>query len=211
MPAPTRSSGGRPAEYPRSTTAPSAARPTQLTYSDVQPTVLKPRPLSSGTRPSRSRLATFGIARLHVVRDNPFALRAGRALYAEPKLPGWFEVGLPSFNGPVGETWTMQCKAATIGPDDTLEKDPSPLLDVTANLDGATAVAAGSARSPTTARTSEGRLLAGPMNVYRPYRWYDLVSPEYSARTRLTVHAPDDCLGTEARPGSAQGVTRQIT
>ncbi|MFC0843824.1 hypothetical protein ACFH04_08860 [Streptomyces noboritoensis] len=137
----------------------------------------------------------LGIARLHVVCDNPFAIRAGKELYAEPKHPGWFEVGLPSLNGPVGETWTVQCKAATIGPDDTLEQHPRPLLDITAELDGLTSAAANSAPITGYGTDPEGRLLAGPMNVYQPYRWYDLSSSEHSARTRLTVHAPDDSLG----------------
>ncbi|MFD9818889.1 hypothetical protein [Streptomyces violascens] len=141
----------------------------------------------------------LGIARLHVMCDNPFAIRAGRELYAEPKHPGWFEVDLPSLNGPAGDTWTIQAKAAKIGPDDTLEKDPSPLLDVTAELDGLTSAAANAAPITGYGTDPEGRLLAGPMNVYQPYRWYDLASPEHSARTRLTVHAPDDSLGHDIR------------
>ncbi|MFD9882670.1 hypothetical protein ACFWZT_14605 [Streptomyces alboflavus] len=141
----------------------------------------------------------LGIARLHVVCDNPFAIRAGKELYAEPKYPGWFEVGLPSLNGPAGETWTVRCKAATIGPDGTLERDPGPLLDVTAELDGLSAVAANSAPITGYGTDPEGRLLAGPMNVYQPYRWYDLTAPEHSARARLALHAPDDDLGHAIR------------
>ncbi|MEU7295512.1 hypothetical protein AB0A76_20195 [Streptomyces exfoliatus] len=102
----------------------------------------------------------LGIARVHVVCDNPFAIRAGRELYAEPKHPGWFEAGLPSLNGPAGETWTVRCKSATIGPDDTLEKDPSPLFDLTAELDGLTPVAANSAPITGYGTGQEGRLLA---------------------------------------------------
>lgn len=141
----------------------------------------------------------LGIARVHVVCDNPFAIRAGRELYAEPKHPGWFEAGLPSLNGPAGETWTVRCKSATIGPDDTLEKDPSPLLDLTAELDGLTAVAANSAPITGYGTDQEGRLLAGPMNVYQPYRWYDLAAPEHAGRTRLTFHAPGGGLGDDFR------------
>ncbi|MEV6247840.1 hypothetical protein AB0M38_16805 [Streptomyces sp. NPDC051742] len=141
----------------------------------------------------------LGIARVHVVCDNPFAIRAGRELYAEPKHPGWFEAGLPSLNGPAGETWTVRCKSATIGPDDTLEKDPSPLLDLTAELDGLTPVAANSAPITGYGTDQEGRLLAGPMNVYQPYRWYDLAAPEHSGRTRLTFHSPDGGLGDDFR------------
>ncbi|WP_058042956.1 hypothetical protein [Streptomyces roseifaciens] len=141
----------------------------------------------------------LGIARLHVVCDNPFAIRAGRELYAEPKYPGWFEVGLPSLNGPAGETWTIRCKSATIAPDATLEKDPDPLLDITADLDGLTAVAANSAPVTGYGTDREGRLLAGPMNVYQPYRWYDLSAREHSSRTRLTVRTPDSPLGRDIR------------
>ncbi|CAM5536073.1 hypothetical protein [Streptomyces tanashiensis] len=141
----------------------------------------------------------FGIARLHVVCDNPFAIRAGRELYAEPKYPGWFDVGLPSLNSPAGETWTVRCKAAEVGPDDTLEKDPAPLLDLTAKLDGLTAVTACAAPVTGYGTDREGRLLAGPMNVYQPYGWYDLSAPERSGRAHLVVHAPDSDLGCDLR------------
>ncbi|MCX4986523.1 hypothetical protein [Streptomyces sp. NBC_00572] len=139
----------------------------------------------------------LGIARVHVVCDNPFAIRAGRELYAEPKFPGRFEVGLPSLNGPAGETWNIRCKAAAIGPDDTLGDDLGPLLDITADLDGLTPVAANSAPITGYGTDREGRLLAGPMNVYQPYRWYDLAAPEHSGRARLAVHAPESDLGSD--------------
>ncbi|MGW5777556.1 hypothetical protein [Streptomyces sp. NPDC003863] len=139
----------------------------------------------------------LGIARLHVVCDNPFAIRAGRELYAEPKYPGWFEVGLPSLNGPEGATWTVRCKAAEVGPGDALERGQTPLLDLTARLDGLTSVAANSAPVTGYGTDREGRLLAGPMNVYQPYDWYDLATPEHSGRTRLAVHAPDGDLGRD--------------
>ncbi|WP_426362056.1 hypothetical protein [Streptomyces sp. E-08] len=141
----------------------------------------------------------LGIARLHVVCDNPFAIRAGRELYAEPKHPGWFEVGLPSLNGPAGETWTVRCKAAGVAPDDTLEKAPDPLLDLTVRLDGLPAVPACSAPVTGYGTDREGRLLAGPMNVYQPYGWYDLTAPEHSGRTCLEVRAPDGELGRDVR------------
>ncbi|MEV7570303.1 hypothetical protein [Streptomyces tanashiensis] len=141
----------------------------------------------------------LGIARLHVVCDNPFAIRAGRELYAEPKYPGWFEVGLPSPNGPAGETWTVRCKAAEVGPGDTLERDPAPLLDLTAKLDGLTAVTACAAPVTGYGTDREGRLLAGPMNVYQPYGWYDLRAPAHSGRAHLVVHAPDSDLGCDLR------------
>ncbi|MFD9792060.1 hypothetical protein ACFWXK_14030 [Streptomyces sp. NPDC059070] len=47
------------------------------------------------------------------------------------------------------------------------------------------------------------------MNVYQPYRWYDLASPEHAARTRLTVHAPHDSLshGIRTLKGDADGLS----
>lgn len=141
----------------------------------------------------------LGIARVHVVCDNPFAIRAGRELYAEPKYPGWFEVGLPSLNGPAGDTWNVRCNAATVGPADTLEKGVNPLLDLRVELDGLSSVAAGSAPITGYGTDLEGRLLAGPMNLSQPYRWYDLTAPAHSGRTGLTVHAPDGDLGRDIR------------
>ncbi|MFJ7956299.1 hypothetical protein ACIQ62_08420 [Streptomyces sp. NPDC096319] len=141
----------------------------------------------------------LGIARLHVVCDNPFAIRAGRELYAEPKYPGWFEVGMPSLNGPAGETWTVRCGSAEVGPDDTLEKAPDPLLDLTVRLDGLTAVPACSAPVTGYGTDREGRLRAGPMNVSQPYAWYDMSAPEYSGRTLLQVRAPGGDLGRDLR------------
>ncbi|MGW4853342.1 hypothetical protein ACWEPZ_19180 [Streptomyces sp. NPDC004288] len=141
----------------------------------------------------------LGIARLHVVCDNPFAIRAGRELYAEPKRPGWFEVGLPSLNGPSGATWTVRCGAAGVGPDGTLERTPEPLLDLTVRLDGLTAAPACSAPVTGYGTDPEGRLLAGPMNVYQPYGWHDLSAPEHAGRTRLEVRAPEGDLGRDVR------------
>ncbi|MFB7512277.1 hypothetical protein [Streptomyces sp. NPDC056144] len=139
----------------------------------------------------------LGIARLHVVCDNPFAIRAGRELYAEPKVPGRFEVGLPSLNGPAGETWSVRCLEATVGPDETLVPGRNPLIDLAVRLDGLTPVAANSAPVTGYGTDREGRLLAGPMNVYQPYRWYDLAAREHADRTRLEVHAPDGALGAD--------------
>lgn len=139
----------------------------------------------------------LGIARIHVVCDNPFAITAGRALYAEPKHPGWFEADLPSLNGPAHETWTIRCNAATAGPDDTLEREDTALLGLTAALDGLTPAPANTAPVTGYGTDPEGRLLAGPMNVYQPYCWYDLDAPEHADRVRLTVHSPDSALGRD--------------
>ncbi|MET8750802.1 hypothetical protein ABZW32_12000 [Streptomyces sp. NPDC004667] len=139
----------------------------------------------------------LGIARIHVVCDNPFAIRAGRELYAEPKHPGWFEVGLPSLNGPAGETWTVRCNAAGIGPDDTLDRGRAPLLDITAVLDGLDPVPANMAPVTGYGTDPDGRLLAGPMNVYQPYRWYDLTAPGHADRIRLTVHPGEEDPGRD--------------
>lgn len=139
----------------------------------------------------------LGIARLHVVCDNPFAIRAGRELYAEPKYPGWFEVALPSLNGPAGRTWNVRCKAGEVGTDDTLRRHAAPLVDLTARLDGLTPVPANTAPVTGYGTDPAGRLLAGPMNVYQPYEFYDLAAPEHSGRTRLTLHAPHTDLGRD--------------
>lgn len=37
------------------------------------------------------------------------------------------------------------------------------------------------------------------MNVYQPYRWYDLSAPEHTDRVHLTVHALDHNLGRDIR------------
>lgn len=42
----------------------------------------------------------LGIARIHVLCDNPLAIDAGTKLYAEPKYPGWFETTMPSSTAP---------------------------------------------------------------------------------------------------------------
>ncbi|MEU8763835.1 hypothetical protein [Streptomyces sp. NPDC048659] len=141
----------------------------------------------------------LGIARLHVVCDNPFAIRAGRELYAEPKVPGWFEVLLPSLNGPAGRTWTVRCKAGEVAADDSLRQLPAPLLDLTAKLDGLDSAPANSAPVTGYGTDPEGRLLAGPMNVYQPYDWYDLSAPELAGRTQLTLHDPYGELGRDLR------------
>ncbi|MGW1788800.1 hypothetical protein ACWCO0_11665 [Streptomyces tubercidicus] len=139
----------------------------------------------------------LGIARIHVLCDNPYAITAGRALYAEPKYPGWFEVDLPSLNGPAGETWTVHGKAADTGPDDTLEKSETPLFSLTAALDDLATAPANNTPITGYGTCPDGRVLAGPMNVYQPYRWYDLNAPDHADRVRLTVHAPDSDLGRD--------------
>jgi len=136
----------------------------------------------------------LGIARIHVVCDNPYAITAGRELYAEPKYPGWFEVGLPSLNGPAGETWTVHCKAAEVAADGTLLREEKQLLSLTAELDGLTSAPANNTPITGYGTDPTGRALAGPMNVYQPYRWYDLTDTD---RIHLTVHAPDTGLGRD--------------
>lgn len=139
----------------------------------------------------------LGIARIHVVCDNPYAITAGRELYAEPKYPGWFEVDLPSLNGPAGETWTVHCKTAEVTPDGTLVREDSQLISLTAELDGLSAAPANNTPITGYGTDPDGRVLAGPMNVYQPYRWYDLSTPPHTDRVRLTVQAPDSDLGRD--------------
>ncbi|MFF3330897.1 hypothetical protein ACFYWX_15240 [Streptomyces sp. NPDC002888] len=139
----------------------------------------------------------LGIARIRVVCDNPYAITAGRELYAEPKYPGWFEVDLPSLNGPAGETWTVHCKAAEVARDDTLVREDTQLVSLSAELDGLTATPANNTPITGYGTDADGRALAGPMNVYQPYRWYDLSAPHHTDRVRLTVHAHDSDLGRD--------------
>ncbi|MHC5904360.1 hypothetical protein ACVNF4_10705 [Streptomyces sp. S6] len=134
----------------------------------------------------------LGIARIHVVCDNPYAITAGRELYAEPKFPGWFEVDLPSLNGPAGETWTVHCKAAEVAAGGVLIREEKQLVSLTAELDGLTPTPANNTPITGYGTDPTGRALAGPMNVYHPYRWYDLTDTN---RIHLTVHAPDTDLG----------------
>ncbi|MFI5617877.1 hypothetical protein [Streptomyces sp. NPDC051567] len=130
----------------------------------------------------------LGIARVHVLCDNPLAIDAGRALYAEPKYPGCFQVSVPSPNGPAGDVWDIDCHAADLAPDGGVRRRGDALFSLAADLDGLPFATADS--TPVTGYGTEpgGRTLAGPMNVHHPYRWFDLAGPGARGRARLTVH-----------------------
>ncbi|MER7578716.1 hypothetical protein [Kitasatospora sp. NPDC097691] len=131
----------------------------------------------------------LGIARLHVLCDNPLAIDAGRRLYAEPKHPGWFETTLPSLNAPaVRERWAVTCRRATLGPDG-LDRQDEELLALDVNLVGLTPETVNNTPITGYGTDEEGKLLAGPLNVYQPYRYYAL-DDRTAERVRLDLGNP---------------------
>ncbi|MEU1284072.1 hypothetical protein [Kitasatospora sp. NPDC005856] len=131
----------------------------------------------------------LGIARLHVLCDNPLAIDAGRRLYAEPKHPGWFETTLPSLNAPdVRERWSVSCRRATLGPDG-LSRHDEELLALDVNLVGLTPESVNNTPITGYGTDDEGKLLAGPLNVYQPYRYYAL-DDRTADRVRLDLGNP---------------------
>ncbi|MFJ1788243.1 hypothetical protein ACIOML_28540 [Streptomyces anulatus] len=138
----------------------------------------------------------LGIARIHVLCDNALAIDAGRTLYAEPKYPGWFEAEMPSLNGPAGDTWSIRCHAAEATADGGIARLETELFSFEAHLSRLTSVPANNTPITGYGTDSTGAALAGPMNVYQPYRWYDLSGPA-SACSRLTVHDPAGDVGQD--------------
>ncbi|MFJ8623852.1 hypothetical protein ACIRD3_13535 [Kitasatospora sp. NPDC093550] len=131
----------------------------------------------------------LGIARLHVLCDNPLAIDAGRRLYAEPKHPGWFETTLPSLNAPaVRERWSVSCRRATLGPDG-LDRHDEELLALDVNLAGLTPESVNNTPITGYGTDDEGKLLAGPLDVYQPYRYYAL-DDRTADRVRLDLGNP---------------------
>ncbi|MEU8922101.1 hypothetical protein AB0D10_14365 [Kitasatospora sp. NPDC048545] len=131
----------------------------------------------------------LGIARLHVLCDNLLAIDAGRRLYAEPKHPGWFETTLPSLNAPaVRERWIVSCRRAGLGPDG-LDRHDKELLALDVNLAGLTPEAVNNTPITGYGTDDEGKLLAGPLTVYQPYRYYAL-DDRTADRVRLDLGNP---------------------
>ncbi|MBO1414930.1 hypothetical protein [Streptomyces sp. FH025] len=131
----------------------------------------------------------LGIARLHVLCDNPLAIDAGRRLYAEPKRPGWFETTLPSLNAPaVRERWTVSCRRATLGADG-LRRHEEEVLALDVDLIGLTPEPVNNTPITGYGTDDEGKLLAGPLNVYQPYRYYAL-DDRTADRVRLDLGNP---------------------
>ncbi|MEO3975609.1 hypothetical protein [Streptomyces sp. CAU 1734] len=130
----------------------------------------------------------LGIARLHVLCDSALAIAAGTRLFGEPKYPAWFEVTMPSPNGPVGELWDITCKAAVHSPrEGAIERREETLFSFSADLTGLPRVPVN--HTPVTGYgiDAAGRPLAGPMHVYQPYQYFRL-SPAETGRVRLRVH-----------------------
>ncbi|MFE6866270.1 hypothetical protein ACFVFS_06910 [Kitasatospora sp. NPDC057692] len=148
----------------------------------------------------------LGIARLHVLCDNPLAIDAGTRLYAEPKHPGWFTAVLPSLNAAaVHDHWSFVCHRAGLGPDG-LRRFEEELFAVEADLaglDGEPVV-----NTPVTGYGTDpgGRLLAGPLTVQQPYRFHPL-DTRTADRIRLTLGrsgpGPGSGPGSGWGPGSA--------
>ncbi|MEU9078349.1 hypothetical protein ACFYUY_26595 [Kitasatospora sp. NPDC004745] len=131
----------------------------------------------------------LGIARLHVLCDNPLAIDAGRRLYAEPKHPGWFETTLPSLNAAaVQERWSVSCRRAELGPDG-LRRHDEQLLALDVDLGGLTPESVNNTPITGYGTDEEGRLLAGPLNVHQPYRYHAL-DGRAADRVRLDVGNP---------------------
>ncbi|WP_354637819.1 hypothetical protein [Kitasatospora camelliae] len=129
----------------------------------------------------------LGIARIHVLCDNPLAIDAGTRLYAEPKYPGWFETVMPSLNGPAHrDAWSVTCRAAGLGPDGGIERREGVLFTLDADLAGLRAEPVVSAPVTGYGTDPSGRLLAGPMNVHHPYRLH-LLDGAGDHRVRLEV------------------------
>lgn len=139
----------------------------------------------------------LGIARLHVLCDNPLAIAAGTALYGEPKYPAWFEVTLPSPNGPGGDSWQITCRRAAYSPSgDQIECAKSTLFSFSAELTGLTRVAVNNTPITGYGVDPSGRPLAGPLNVYQPYHQVFLTEST-ADRVRLRVHDESSAIGTD--------------
>ncbi|MFI9363218.1 hypothetical protein ACIG5E_19510 [Kitasatospora sp. NPDC053057] len=131
----------------------------------------------------------LGIARLHVLCDNPLAIDAGRRLYAEPKHPGWFETTMPSLNAPaLRERWTVSCRRADLGADG-LRRHEEEILALDVDLVGLTPEPVNNTPITGYGTDDEGKLLAGPLNVHQPYRYYAL-DDRSADRVRLDLGNP---------------------
>ncbi|MEE1801222.1 MULTISPECIES: hypothetical protein [unclassified Streptomyces] len=138
----------------------------------------------------------LGIARLHVLCDNPLAIEAGTKLFGEPKYPAWFETTLPSLNGPAGDIWTVACNQATHAPSaPAVDRQDRPLFSFQADLTGLSRTPVNNTPITGYGTDPAGRPLAGPMNVYQPYQYVSLAdAPE---RAELTVHDRTSSIGAD--------------
>ncbi|CAN3978526.1 hypothetical protein [Kitasatospora purpeofusca] len=146
----------------------------------------------------------LGIARLHVLCDNPLAIDAGTRLYAEPKHPGWFTAVLPSLNAAaVHDRWSVACHRATLGPEG-LRRHEEELFAVEADLAGLDSEPV--VNTPVTGygTDEEGRLLAGPLTVHQPYRFHPL-DARTADRVRLTLGERGPGEDGPGKGGSGEG------
>ncbi|MFE4534536.1 hypothetical protein ACFRKB_05585 [Streptomyces scopuliridis] len=163
-------------------------------------------PTASGGRPARLSYEQFaqgydqtkllGIARLHVLCDNPLAIEAGTKLYGEPKYPAWFEATMPSLNGPPGDSWTVACKQAAHAPSGAgIERQELPLFSFSADLAGLPRTPVNNTPITGYGTDPAGRPIAGPLNVYQPYEYRSLTGE--ADRVRLTVQDASSPVGAD--------------
>lgn len=138
----------------------------------------------------------LGIARLHVLCDNPLAIDAGTRLYGEPKYPGWFDASMPSLNGPAAEAWSVVCNDADLTGNGDLVRRERMLFSFSVNLAGLPRTAVNNTPITGYGTDAAGRALAGPMNVYQPYE-YRFLPPSHNSSVRLTVHDEASPIGTD--------------
>jgi hypothetical protein len=138
----------------------------------------------------------LGIARIHVLCDNPLAIDAGTRLYAEPKYPGWFEATMPSLNGPADQrTWSVTCKRAGFTADrGGIERQDHPLFSLRADLTGLVPESVNNTPITGYGTDPQQGLLAGPMNVYQPYQHHPLDGAA-ADRVALVVSDPASAVG----------------
>ncbi len=140
----------------------------------------------------------LGIARLHVLCDNPLAIDAGTRLFAEPKHPAGFTATMPSPNGPDDDSWEVTCTAAELSADGrTLLPGDLELLSLTADLNGLARRPVNNTPITGYGTTPDGLLLAAPLNVRAPYDSYPLTPESAARRIALKISAPDRPAGAD--------------
>ncbi|MFD7287043.1 hypothetical protein [Streptomyces sp. NPDC059863] len=138
----------------------------------------------------------LGIARLHVLCDNPLAIEAGTKLFGEPKYPAWFEATMPSLNGPAADIWTVACKEATHARSGAgIDRRERTLFSFSADLTGLPRTPVNNTPITGYGTDPDGRPIAGPMNVYHPYDHRALTGE--TDRVRLTVHDASSPVGAD--------------
>lgn len=130
----------------------------------------------------------LGIGRIHVLCDNTIAITAGTKLFAEPKLPARFTATMPSLNGPETSDWHIRVLDAEFTADGSITPGKQLLFSIEARLDGVAGVPVNNTPITGYGTDSEGRLLAGRLGVYHPYRFHSLSA---ETATRVSVHVAD--------------------